>query len=107
FPPILIESIKNRRVNSVKKNTILFTFILITSVMLGGCSGVDNQTGFFYTTFVAPFVFLIREIGNLLGGNFGLSIIIITLMIRLALMPFMLKTYKKQQEMKEKMEKIK
>lgn len=91
----------------MKKNTILLTILAITTVMLGGCSGVDNQTGFFYGTFVKPFGWMIHEIGTLLGGNFGLALIIITLIIRLVLMPFMLKTYKNQQLMKGKMEKLK
>ncbi|HBZ11946.1 MAG TPA: OxaA precursor [Bacillus bacterium] len=80
--------------------------LVITSAMLGGCSGVTNQTGFFYDFFVRPFAWLIHEIGTVLGGNFGLALIIITLLIRLVLMPFMLKTYKNQQMMKVKMDKL-
>src|SRR5690606_38347136 len=85
----------------------LFFILVITATMLGGCSGVANQTGFFYDFFVRPFVWLIHEIGIALGGNFGLALIIITLLIRLVLMPFMLKTYKNQQLMKVKMDKLK
>src|SRR5690606_8282235 len=62
---------------------------------------------FFYDFFVRPFAWLIHEIGIALGGNFGLALIIITLLIRLVLMPFMLKTYKNQQLMKVKMDKLK
>nr|WP_249306127.1 membrane protein insertase YidC [Lederbergia citrea] len=91
----------------MKKNTILLTILALTTVMLGGCSGVQNQTGFFYSTFVRPFAWLIHELGTVLGGNFGLALIIITLLIRLVLMPFMLKTYKTQQLMKGNMEKLK
>ncbi|WP_349305773.1 membrane protein insertase YidC [Bacillus sp. FJAT-49711] len=92
---------------SLKKNTVLFSVIIFASIFLGGCSAVQNQTGFFYNTFVRPFAFLIHEIGSFFGGNFGLAIIIITLLIRLVLMPFMLKTYKNQQLMKIGMEKLK
>ncbi|MBS4207972.1 membrane protein insertase YidC [Bacillus sp. FJAT-50079] len=91
----------------MKKNTIILTILIAVTALLGGCSGVENQTGLFYNTFVAPFAFLIHEIGHFFGDNFGLAIIFITLLIRLVLMPFMLKTYKHQQEMKEKMAKIK
>jgi len=91
----------------LKKNTAVFSIIIFASMFLGGCSGVQNQTGFFYNTFVRPFAFLIHEIGSFFGGNFGLAIIIITLLIRLVLMPFMLKTYKNQQLMKVNMEKMK
>lgn len=91
----------------LKKKLFLFFMLVITAAMLGGCSGVANQTGFFYDFFVRPFAWLIHEIGIALGGNFGLALIIITLLIRLVLMPFMLKTYKNQQLMKVKMDKLK
>lgn len=91
----------------MKKNTILITILTFTTALISGCSGVQNQTGTFYNTFVSPFAWLIHEIGSVLGGNFGLALIIITLLIRLALMPFMLKTYKTQQIMKGKMAKLK
>ncbi|RWR07521.1 membrane protein insertase YidC [Siminovitchia fortis] len=91
----------------MKKKLFLFFMLVITAAMLGGCSGVANQTGFFYDFFVRPFAWLIHEIGIALGGNFGLALIIITLLIRLVLMPFMLKTYKNQQLMKVKMDKLK
>ena len=91
----------------MKKNTILIAMLAFSAVLLGGCSGVENETGFFYNSFVRPFAWMIHEIGTALGGNFGLALIIITLIIRLVLMPFMLKTYKNQQLMKVKMDKIK
>lgn len=91
----------------MKKNTLLLTMLVFTTMLLGGCSGVQNQTGFFYNTFVKPFTWLIHNIGSFLGDNYGLALIIITLLIRLVLMPFMLKTYKNQQVMKVKMDKLK
>ncbi len=90
----------------MNKKIFILIMLVITSAMLGGCSGVTNQTGFFYDFFVRPFAWLIHEIGTVLGGNFGLALIIITLLIRLVLMPFMLKTYKNQQMMKVKMDKL-
>ncbi|MFS0643377.1 membrane protein insertase YidC [Siminovitchia sp. 179-K 8D1 HS] len=91
----------------MQKKIFLLTIVIVTSVMLGGCSGVANETGVFYDFFVRPFVWLIHEIGTVLNGNFGLALIIMTLLIRLALMPFMLRTYKNQQLMKVKMDKMK
>lgn len=90
----------------MKKIAVLFIGTLVT-VFLTGCASVENETGFFYNLFVRPFAFGIYEIGTFFNGNFGLSIIIITLMIRLILMPSMLKTYRNQQLMKEKMEGLK
>lgn len=89
------------------KKIFLLSMLIITSVMLGGCTGVANETGVFYDFFVRPFVWLIHEIGTVLNGNFGLALIIITILIRLALMPFMLRTYKNQQLVKVKMDKLK
>lgn len=91
----------------LKKKLALGSLLLITTVFLAGCAGVENQTGFFYNFFVRPFTWAIHEIGMLFGGNYGLALIAITLIIRLALMPFMLKVYKNQSEMKGKMDKMK
>ncbi|MBP1913954.1 membrane protein insertase YidC [Lederbergia galactosidilytica] len=91
----------------MKKNTILLSMLIIATFMLGGCSGVENETGFFYNIFVRPLAWGIHEIGSALWGEFGLAVIAITLIIRLILLPFMLNTYKKQQEMKVKMDMIK
>lgn len=57
--------------------------------------------------FVDPFATLIHVLAQDMNGNFGLSIILITLLIRTAIVPLMLKQYKNQQIMKEKMEYLK
>lgn len=76
--------------------------------VLAGCDSVQNKEGFFYSTFVKPMEFLLGFFGNdVFTGNYGVAIIIITVLIRLILMPFMLKNYKNQQGMKEKMDKLK
>jgi len=93
-------------VNQLKKS-LLGLIGAFTAVLLSGCTSVQNETGFFYMLFVRPFEFGIYEIGTFFNGNFGLSIIIITLIIRLILMPSMLKTYRNQQVMKEKMNGLK
>ncbi|TMU88342.1 membrane protein insertase YidC [Bacillus sp. BHET2] len=72
-----------------------------------GCQSATTEGAFFHDYLVNPFSFLIHEIGTFLGGNFGVAIIIITLLIRLVLLPFMLKTYKNQQDMKGKMAMVK
>ena len=77
-----------------------------TIAFLSGCSAVENKEGFFYTIFVAPFDFSLDYLGNLFGGSYGMAIVVITIIIRLVLMPFMLRTYKRQQGMKVKMDKM-
>lgn len=82
--------------------------LLFTVIFLSACSAQNgNNVGFFHTFVVLPFENLIHTTANLFGGNFGLSIIFITLIIRLILMPMMLKQTKKQRSMKIKMDAMK
>ncbi|MCD4838791.1 membrane protein insertase YidC [Neobacillus sedimentimangrovi] len=61
----------------------------------------------FQQYFVDPFTVIIHFFAELFNDNYGLAIILVTLLIRLALMPLMLKQYKTQMTMKEKMEVLK
>jgi len=89
------------------KKLTLFSLFGIMLVVLSGCQAVENQEGFFYNTFVKPMDWLLNNIGDWLGGSYGLAIIAITVAIRLILMPFMLKNYRQQSQMKAKMDIIK
>ncbi|GGJ81914.1 hypothetical protein GCM10007063_00410 [Lentibacillus kapialis] len=83
--------------------TSVFTFAkkysfvgLILIIFLAGCGSgnepVDAETeGFFNHYFVYNFSLLIKGLASFFNGSYGLSIITITLIIRLAVMPFMLK----------------
>jgi len=87
------------------KKKALMPLLLGIIIFLAGCdySKESNRTGFFYDTFVHPLDLLIHWLGANMGHNYGLAIIAITLIVRLALFPFMMKTYKNQSVMKEKM----
>lgn len=87
---------------SLKKVSFLF-LLIFTAITLTGCQSATTEGNVFHDYVVNPFAIAIHAIGTFLGGDFGLAIIIITILIRLALFPFMLKTYKNQQEMKAKM----
>lgn len=90
------------------RNIKLMTLLVAVSLLVSGCAAVEQQRGFFYGTFVRPMAFLLEYLGtNLLAGNYGLAIIVITIIIRLLLMPFMLKNYRKQSAMKIKMDIVK
>lgn len=52
---------------------------------------------------VHPFSFLIQYFANAFHGDYGLSIILMTFLIRLAIMPLMMNQTKKQLAMREKM----
>ena len=88
------------------KKLQLSLLLLSTTILLAGCESVENKEGFFYSTFVKPMNWALDTLGNAFDGSYGLAIIAITLIIRLVLLPFMLKSYKSQSEMKVKMDKV-
>lgn len=92
---------------NLKKRGILLALLAIVTIFLSGCAGVENQTGFFYNVFVRPFSWFIHEVGGLLGGNYAFALIILTLLVRLFVLPMMLRVYKNQQHMRVAMEKMK
>ncbi|MFC0523323.1 membrane protein insertase YidC [Pontibacillus salicampi] len=92
----------------MKRYMQLLTLFLISVFVLAGCSTQPGEgDGFFSRLFVQPFANAIQFIAEGLGGNYGIAIILVTLIIRLILMPLMLNMYKKQQDMKGKMAAIK
>ncbi|MGE7930579.1 membrane protein insertase YidC [Lysinibacillus xylanilyticus] len=90
------------------KKLKLFSMLGIAVFVLSGCQAVQNKEGFFYSIFVKPMEFLLEFFGNtIFSGSYGLAIIAITVLIRLILMPIMLKNYRSQQKMKTKMDAFK
>ncbi|WP_071459817.1 membrane protein insertase YidC [Bacillus massilinigeriensis] len=88
----------------MKKKTILLMMLSAFAILLAGCQSTGGDASFFQRTFVNPFAMLIHIFAELFAGSYGIAIIMITLLIRLVLMPLMLKQYKAQQQMKEKMD---
>ncbi|MFA9458052.1 membrane protein insertase YidC [Halalkalibacter sp. AB-rgal2] len=77
-------------------------------IILSGCQATTEPinaetTGVFNHYVVYPFSYLIKSIAILFNGNYGLSLVLVTLLVRIALMPLMLKQYKNQLTMREKM----
>lgn len=92
------------KVNLLKKRIGLLSILATTVFLLSGCAGVENKEGKFYSFFVKPMEGLLDFFSGQFNGSYGLAIIVITVLIRLVLMPFMLRNYKTQQEMKIKMD---
>lgn len=94
-----------------RSSFIAIILLALTTLVLSACSSQTQNSssnqGFFTHYFVSPFTFSIHSLAQIFNGNYGLSIIIITLIIRLALMPLMLRQYKNQMAMKEKMDTLK
>lgn len=53
--------------------------------------------------FIYPFSYLIHFFANAFHGDYGLSIVLMTFLIRIAIMPLMMSQTKKQMAMREKM----
>ena len=87
----------------------LFPIMIGLVLVLAGCdySQEENRDGFFFNTFVQPMDTVLHWLGDNLNNNYGLAIILITLIVRLAIFPFMMRTYKNQMMMREKMKIVK
>ncbi|MBU9710449.1 membrane protein insertase YidC [Evansella tamaricis] len=80
----------------------------ILVLLLAGCGATnepidENTAGFFNHYVVFPFSFSIKFFAGVFNGSYGLSLVVMTLLIRLALLPLMMKQSKNQLVMKEKM----
>lgn len=78
-------------------------------MFLAGCdySQEENRDGFFFNTFVQPMDNFLHFLGDNMGNNYGLAIVVLTLIVRLIIFPFMMRTYKNQMMMREKMKIVK
>ena len=61
---------------------------------------------FWTSVFVKPLAWVIVNVGKLLGSSYGLSIIVITFLIKLILLPFSIKTLKQSENMKKAQPKL-
>lgn len=93
----------------LSKSTLIFSIIATVTLFLSGCSAASAQdnSSLFHQILVGPIATGIHGLANLFQGSYGLAIIFITFIIRLVLMPLMLRQYKSQQQMKEKMDSLK
>lgn len=91
--------------------------ILVLMLIATGCATIDNpnyitaeSTGFWSEYIVYPLSWLITTVAEILGNSYGLSIIIVTLLIRLAILPLMIKqtrNSKAMQALQPEMKKLK
>ncbi|WP_163652858.1 membrane protein insertase YidC [Listeria sp. PSOL-1] len=88
-----------------KKNLILIAILVISLGVLSGC-GLDpsqNSDGFFNVYLIQPFTTFIKFVASFFGDNYGIAIIITTLIIRAIILPLNLRTAKAQMTMQSKM----
>ena len=91
-----------------KKNFILIFLLALSPLLLSACSTQTGaNTGFFHQYFVEPFTSLILGTAHFFHDSYGIAIILVTLLVRIILLPLMLKQYRTQANMKEKMDLLK
>ncbi|MBH0164645.1 YidC family membrane integrase SpoIIIJ [Fictibacillus sp. 7GRE50] len=88
-----------------KKIGLLIALFALMAV-LSGCGSMNDpitsdSTGIWDTYFVYPLSWLITYFATLTGDNYGLAIIIVTLIIRTALLPLMIKQTRSSKAMQE------
>jgi YidC/Oxa1 family membrane protein insertase len=99
----------------LKKRILLIMGLLLVMTVLTGCMEYDQpiteeSKGFWNEYIVYPLSLLIVKMAEWLGGSFGLSIIAVTLIIRLAILPLMIKqtkSSKAMQALQPEMQKLK
>lgn len=79
-------------------------------IIVSGCgpkgpnATIDASTpGLFNHYIVYPLSFMIEHIASFFGGSYGLALITITLLVRIVLFPLMMRQYRSQHVMKQKM----
>ncbi|MFC5405759.1 membrane protein insertase YidC [Cohnella soli] len=92
------------------KPILVMLLVVIPVLLLSGCSTAApshpisaDSPGVFNHYLVYPFSYLIKFFANAFNGDYGLSIVLMTLLIRLAIMPLMAHQTKKQLAMRSKM----
>lgn len=90
----------------LKKKIILLSALLFLMMIAAGCSTIENpvpitpeSTGFWSKYIVYPLSWLITTTAEMLGGSYGLGIVIVTIIIRLAILPLMIKQTKNSKAM--------
>ena len=80
-------------------------------LLLAGCGAqgtINSDTpGVFNHYVVFPLSWLLERLAGFFGDNYGFALIAVTVLVRLVLMPLMLRQYKSQQVMKGKMKRMK
>lgn len=80
----------------MKKRILPLVGLLLLFLLLAGCSQIKQpitpeSTGIWNQYIVYPLSWLIKAVAHSLGGSYGLSIILVTILVRLAILPLMIK----------------
>ncbi|MEM1502476.1 YidC family membrane integrase SpoIIIJ [Domibacillus sp. 8LH] len=89
----------------MKKRTLSFLVVALFSVLLAGCTEVNQEItaeseGFWNEYVIYPLSQFITATSDLVGG-YGLGIIVVTIIIRIIILPLMIKQTKSAKAMQE------
>ncbi|MCI2253555.1 YidC family membrane integrase SpoIIIJ [Domibacillus indicus] len=89
----------------MKKRTLSFLIVALFSVLLAGCTEVNQEItaeseGFWNEYVIYPLSQFITATSDLVGG-YGLGIIVVTIIIRIIILPLMIKQTKSAKAMQE------
>lgn len=90
----------------MRKKVLLLAALMGMVILLSGCMEVDQDitsesTGIWNQYFVYPLSWLIIYVANLFNESYGMSIVIVTILIRLVLLPLNVKQIKSSKAMQE------
>lgn len=96
----------------MRNKSYILVLLLGAIVLLTGCTEVNqpidaDSTGIWNQYFVYPLSLLIKYFAELFNDNFGLSIVVVTLLIRILLLPLMIKQIRSTQAMQQVQPEIK
>ncbi|NNU94161.1 YidC family membrane integrase SpoIIIJ [Geobacillus sp. NFOSA3] len=88
----------------MKRRIWLTVGLMALLALISGCTQINEpitpeSKGFWNEYIVYPLSWLIKYVANALGGNFGLSIVIVTIFIRLLILPLMIQQTKNAKAM--------
>ncbi|MBA4537661.1 YidC family membrane integrase SpoIIIJ [Bacillus aquiflavi] len=88
----------------MKRRILLLIGLFSLITILTGCTEFNQpitseSTGFWNQYIVYPLSWLITKVAVMIGGSYGLSIILVTILIRLAILPLMIKQTKSSKAM--------
>ena len=85
------------------RKKVIATFALMALVVLTGCTDMsdinEDSTGIWNQWFVFPLSQLLIWVANFFSGSYGLSIIVVTIIIRFVLLPLMIQQTKSSRAM--------
>lgn len=99
----------------MKKKLFLLIGLILLVALLSGCTEynkpiTDESEGFWNEYIVYPLSMLIVKTAEFVGGSFGLGIIVVTILIRLVILPLMIKqtrSSKAMQALQPEMQRLK